>query len=136
MEVQITYNEVLQFLSSHANVDTSRLQIVRNNSRTLVISYEISRWIPTVMISVSLDMVAEYQLSLSYDCSAAASMIISGALAFLESKIPAGVKVDTSAKTVYIYLDVINGLEKVLQYITPIDICFDVDAICLKGNIK
>lgn len=136
MEVQITYNEVLQFLSSHANVDTSRLQIVRNNSRTLVISYEISRWIPTVMISVSLDMVAEYQLSLSYDCSAAASMIISGALAFLESKIPAGVKVDTSAKKVYIYLDVINGLDKALQYVIPTDIRFDADLIHVEGCLK
>ena len=133
MEVHISYNEVLRFIRNHANVDVSRLQMVRQNSRTLAISYDISDWVPTVTISVSVDKVTEHHLYLSYDCSAAASMIISGVVSFLQSKIPAGVKVDTASKKVYIYLDVINGLDKVLQYVTPSDIYFDTDAIILKG---
>lgn len=133
MEVQISYNELLRFLRNHANVDVSRLQIVRMSSRTLAISYDISAWVPTVTISVSVDKVTDHHLYLSYDCSAAASMIISGVVSFLQSKIPAGVKVDTTSKKVYIYLDVINGLDKVLQYVTPSDIYFDTDAIILKG---
>ena len=133
MEVHISYNEVLRFIRNHANVDVSRLQMVRQNSRTLAISYDISDWVPTVTISVSVDKVTDHHLYLSYDCSAAASMIISGVVSFLQSKIPAGVKVDTTSKKVYIYLDVINGLDKVLQYVTPSDIYFDTDAIILKG---
>lgn len=136
MEVHISYNEVLRFIKNHTNVDTSRLQIVRKSSRTLAISYDISDWVPTVTISVSVDTVTEHHLYLSYDCSAAASMIISGVVSFLQSKIPAGVKVDTTSKKVYVYLDVINGLEKVLQYVTPTDIYFDADVINVKGNIK
>lgn len=136
MEIQISYNELLRFLRNHANVDVSRLQIIRKSSRTLAISYDISDWVPTVTISVSVDKVTEHHLYLSYDCSAAASMIISGVVSFLQSKIPAGVKVDTSLKKVYVYLDVINGLEKALQYVTPTDICFDADGICVKGNLK
>ena len=136
MEVQISYNELLRFLRNHANVDVSRLQIVRMSSRTLAISYDISAWVPTVTISVSVDKVTDHHLYLSYDCSAAASMIISGVVSFLQSKIPAGVKVDTTSKKVYIYLDVINGLDKVLQYVTPSDIYFDTDAIILKGCLR
>ena len=136
MELQITYNELLRFLGNHTNIDTSRLQIVRMSSRTLAISYDISVWVPTVTISISVDKVTEHHLYLSYDCSAAASMIISGVVSFLQSKIPAGVKVDTTSKKVYVYLDVINGLEKALQYVTPTDIRFDADAINVKGNLK
>ena len=136
MEIQISYNELLRFLRNHANVDVSRLQMVRQNSRTLAISYDISDWVPTVTISVSVDKLTEHHLYLSYDCSAAASMIISGVASFLQSKIPAGVKVDTSSKKVYVYLDVINGLEKVLQYVTPTDICFDADAISVSAELK
>lgn len=136
MEVHISYNEVLRFIRNHANVDVSRLQMVRQNSRTLAISYDISDWVPTVTISVSVDKVTEHHLYLSYDCSAAASMIISGVVSFLQSKIPAGVKVDTTSKKVYVYLDVINGLEKALQYVTPTDIRFDADAISVKGSLK
>ena len=136
MELQITYNELLRFLGNHTNIDTSRLQIVRMSSRTLAISYDISVWVPTVTISVSVDKITEHHLYLSYDCSAAASMIISGVVSFLQSKIPAGVKVDTTSKKVYVYLDVINGLEKALQYVTPTDICFDADAISVKGSLK
>lgn len=85
MEVHISYNEVLRFIRNHANVDVSRLQMVRQNSRTLAISYDISAWVPTVTISVSVDKVTEHHLYLSYDCSAAASMIISGVVSFLQS---------------------------------------------------
>lgn len=136
MEVQISYNEVLRFLRNHANVDTSRLQIIRKSSRTLAISYDISAWVPTVTISVSVDKVTDHHLYLSYDCSAAASMIISGVVSFLESKIPAGVKVDTTSKKVYIYLDVINGLDKVLQYVTPKDIQFETNMIYVSAELK
>ena len=136
MELQITYNELLRFLRNHANVDTSRLQIVRKGSRTLAISYDISAWAPTVTISISVDKITEHHLYLSYDCSAAASMIISGVVSFLQSKIPAGVKVDTSSKKVYVYLDVINGLEKVLQYVTPTDIQFETNVIHVSAELK
>ena len=136
MEVQISYNELLRFLRNHANVDVSRLQIIRKSSRTLAISYDISDWVPTVTISVSVDKVTEHHLYLSYDCSAAASMIISGVVSFLQSKIPAGVKVDTTSKKVYVYLDVINGLEKALQYVTLTDIRFDADAISVSAELK
>ena len=129
MEVQISYNDILRFLRNHANVDTSRLQIIRKSSRTLAISYDISAWVPTVTISVSVDKVTDHHLYLSYDCSAAASMIISGIVSFLQSKIPVGIKVDTTSKKVYVYLDEINGLEKALQYVTPTDIHFDADVI-------
>lgn len=136
MEVQISYNELLRFLRNHANVDVSRLQIVRMSSRTLAISYDISAWVPTVTISVSVDKVTDHHLYLSYDCSAAASMIISGVVSFLQSKIPAGVKVDTTSKKVYVYLDVINGLEKALQHVTLTDIRFDADAISVSAELK
>ena len=136
MELQITFSELLRFLGKHTNIDTSRLQIVRMSSRTLAISYDISDWVPTVTISVSVDKVTEHHLYLSYDCSAAASMIISGVVSFLQSKIPAGVKVDTTSKKVYVYLDVINGLEKALQYVTPTDICFDAAAISVSAELK
>ena len=136
MELQITYNELLRFLGNHTNIDTSRLQIVRMSSRTLAISYDISVWVPTVTISVSVDKITEHHLYLSYDCSAAASMIISGVVSFLQSKIPAGVKVDTTSKKVYLYLDVINGLEKVLQYVTPTDIQFETNMIYVRGCLK
>lgn len=136
MELQITFSELLRFLGKHTNIDTSRLQIVRMSSRTLAISYDISVWVPTVTISVSVDEVTEHHLYLSYDCSAAASMIISGVVSFLQSKIPAGVKVDTTSKKVYVYLDVINGLEKALQYVTPTDICFDAAAISVSAELK
>lgn len=136
MEVQISYNEVLRFIRNHANVDVSRLQIVCKSSRTLAISYDISDWVPTVTISVSVDKVTEHHLYLSYDCSVAASMIISGVVSFLQSKIPAGVKVDTTSKKVYVYLDVINGLEKALQYVTPTDIYFDAAVIYVRGCLK
>ncbi len=135
MEVQISYNEVLRFLRNHANVDVSRLQIVRKGSRTLAISYDISAWAPIVTISISVDKVTEHHLYLSYDCSAA-SMIISGIVSFLQSQIPAGIKVDTTSKKVYVYLDEINGLEKALQYVTPTDIHFDADVIHVSANLK
>ena len=135
MEVQISYNDILRFLRNHANVDTSRLQIIRKSSRTLAISYDISAWAPIVTISISVDKVTEHHLYLSYDCSAA-SMIISGIVSFLQSQIPAGIKVDTTSKKVYVYLDEINGLEKALQYVTPTDIHFDADVIHVSANLK
>ncbi len=136
MELQITFSEVLRFLGNHTNIDISRLQIVCKSSRTLAISYDISDWVPSVTISVSVDKVAEHHLYLSYDCSAAASMIISGVVSFLQSKIPAGVKVDTTSKKVYVYLDVINGLEKALQYVTLKNIQFETNVVHISAELK
>jgi hypothetical protein len=54
----------------------------------------------------------------------------------LQSKIPAGVKLDTTSKKVYVYLDVINGLEKALQYVTPKDIQFETNVIHVSAELK
>jgi len=66
---------------------------------------------------------------MSYDCGTAASLMIAGAVAYLEGKIPSGIEVNATDKRVNIYPQRFKQLEKALEYVALSDVAFEENAV-------
>ena len=66
---------------------------------------------------------------MTYDCSPAAAVIVSGLVAQFENRIPSQLEVNTTEKRVSIYPRRFEKLEKVLEYVSLSDIIFEQEAV-------
>ena len=79
---------------------------------------------PTITIKFHIEA-----MCMSYDCGAATSLMITGAVAYLEETIPSGIDVNTTDKRVNIYPMRFKQLEKVLEYVALSNITFEEYAV-------
>ncbi len=125
MKAIIRYDEIQNIIRElYSKVVT--LKTIDN--KTVEIGYKPHRFI-SMSLSVHIDTIESDAIHLSYDCSSAMSMIISGTVAIVEQRIPEGIVVDASKKQICVYPQQIDKIRKALDYLSLADISFTEDAM-------
>lgn len=125
MNAAITYNEVSDFIQKEFKIRPSFITI---DEKTIRASYNPGLFMPTIGINFHIEAVSKDIVCVSYECGAAASLMIAGVFAFLEEKIPKGIEVDSVSKRVNIYPQRFKQVEKALKFVALSDITFEADS--------
>ena len=133
MNITIIYSEIADFCEKEFRL---RPQFTRIDNSRLCISYKPSLFMPTISVELQLDALNDDCICMTYYCNAAASLIISGIVAYIEQNIPKGIVVDTSDKRIDIYPQRVEQLEQVLKYTTLSDISFTDMAVSVALSLK
>ena len=126
MKAQISYNEISEYIARKFKVRPTLAYI---DERTMEVSYRPAVFLPAMEIGIRVEAVRGNIVCLSYQCGAAATLIISGVMAYLEKHIPLGVEINTSNKRINLFLERIPQLAKALEHIELKDLCFDSEGI-------
>lgn len=126
MNVIITYKEISDFIEQKFKIRPLFSSIDR---RTLNVSYKPMAFMPSIDIKFVIDEISDDSVSITYDCGAAAALMIAGVITYLKENIPNGVDVNTTDRKVKIYPQQIEQVEKVLEYVALFDITFDENSI-------
>ena len=129
MHIQLTYNEILNYMKSKFHVEPT-VEVIDN--KTIRISYKMGMFVPTINVNLRVDSVSEETIALSYECSSIVNGLLSGAIGFIEQKIPKHqLEILPDAKRILVHLDAFKELEKVLAVVEPTDITFNNNAVVL-----
>ena len=126
MNVLITYKEISDFIEQKFKIRPLFSSIDR---RTLNVSYKPMAFMPSIDIKFVIDEISDDSVSISYNCGAAAALMIAGVVTYLKENIPNGVDVNTTDRKVKIYPQQIEQVEKALEYVALSDITFDENSI-------
>ena len=126
MNAIITYKEISDFIEREFHV---RPMFTTVDKKTFEVSYKPGFFMPVIVVKFHIDAMRQDVLCLSYECGAAAALMIAGAVSYLEGKIPSGVEVDTDNKRIDIYPHGLQQLEKAMEYVTLSDVSFDEGAV-------
>lgn len=126
MNVIITYKEISDFIEQKFKIRPLFSSIDR---RTLNVSYKPMAFMPSIDIKFVIDEISDDSVSISYNCGAAAALMIAGVVTYLKENIPNGVDVNTTDRKVKIYPQQIEQVEKALEYVALSDITFDENSI-------
>ena len=126
MNCVITYKEISDFIEQKFKIRPLFSSIDR---RTLNVSYKPMAFMPSIDIKFVIDEISDDSVSISYDCGAAAALMIAGVVTYLNENIPNGVDVNTTNRKVKIYPQQIEQVEKALEYVALSDITFDESSI-------
>ncbi len=122
MNASITYDEIAEFIERKFMI-RPKLAVV--SEKILDVSYRPGLFLPAISVKFHIEGIYKDFICLSYDCGTAASLMITGVVAYLEEKIPNGVEVNTIEKRVNIYLNRFKQIEKAFEYVALNDISFD-----------
>ena len=126
MNILITYKEISDFIEQKFKIRPLFSSIDR---KTLNVSYKPMAFMPSIDIKFVIDEISDDSVSISYDCGAAAALMIAGVVTYLKENIPNGIDVNTTNRKVKIYPQQIEQVEKALEYVALSDIVFDDDSI-------
>ncbi len=126
MNAIITYKEISDFIKKEFKI---RPEFTAVDVKTLEVSYKPGVFMPEIAVKFHIEAMRKDVVCMSYDCGIAASLMIAGAVAYLEEKIPNGIEVNTADKRVNIYPQRFKQLEKVLEYVALSDIAFEENAV-------
>ena len=126
MNVLITYKEISDFIEQKFKIRPLFSSIDR---RTLNVSYKPMAFMPSIDIKFVIDEISDDSVFISYNCGAAAALMIAGVVTYLNENIPNGVDVNTTNRKVKIYPQQIEQVEKALEYVALSDITFDENSI-------
>lgn len=126
MNCVITYKEISDFIEQKFKIRPLFSSIDR---KTLNVSYKPMAFMPSIDIKFAIDEISDDSVSISYDCGAAAALMIAGVVTYLNENIPNGVDVNTTNRKVKIYPQQIEQVEKALEYVALSDITFDENNI-------
>ena len=97
MKVSVYYEEVSNYVEKHYLVRPSIKQV---DDKTLSIEYTPHKFIPAISVAVRIEAMRKDVICMSYECSKAMSLLISGAIAHIEKQIPQGIEIDTDSKRI------------------------------------
>ncbi len=126
MNAIIAYKEILDFIEREFKIRPT-FSVV--DEKTVEVSYKLSTFLPEIAVKFHVEAMRKDVICMSYDCGTAASLMIAGAVAYLEEKIPNGIEVNTTDKRVNIYPQRFKQLEKVLEYVALSNIAFEENAV-------
>jgi hypothetical protein len=126
MNAVITYKEISDFIEKEFKI---RPKFTTVDEKTFEVSYKPGVFMPTIAVKFHIESLRRDIVSMSYDCGAAASLMISSAIAFLEEKLPNGVEVNTTKKFVNVYLQRFKQVEKALEYVALSNITFEENSV-------
>ena len=128
MNAVISYKEISDFVERQYKI---RPMLNTVDTQTVEVSYKPGALIPAIVIKFKIDEVSDDIVQLSYDCGKGAAFVITGALAYLEQKIPQGIEVNTTDKRIKVYPHQIKELEKALEYVALNKVRFEDSSINL-----
>ena len=128
MKATISYTEMSAWAGKRFHIAPA---FKRMDEKSLEVSFKPGRFIPTVKVTFKVEAMRKDVVCLSYNCSTAVSLLISGAVEHLQSKIPHGIEVKPDDKRVNVYLDRIDKLKNALDYVAPTDLSFGEEEVCL-----
>ena len=128
MNAVITYNEISNFVEKQYKI---RPVLNTIDSQTVEVSYKPGAFLPSIGVKLRIDDVVDDIVHLSYDCGAAASLMIAGIVAYLEQKLPNGIEVNTTDKRIVVSPQKFKELEKVLEHVALNTIRFEDDSVNL-----
>ena len=120
------YKEISDFIEQKFKIRPLFSSIDR---RTLNVCYKPMAFMPSIDIKFVIDEISDDSVSISYNCGAAAALMIAGVVTYLNENIPNGVDVNTTNRKVKIYPQQIEQVEKALEYVALSDITFDENSI-------
>lgn len=126
MNVIITYKEISDFIEKKFKIRPTFSSINRN---ILNVSYKPMAFMPSIDVKFVIDEISDDSIFISYDCGAAAALMIAGVVTYLKENIPNGVDVNTTDRKVKIYLQQIEQVVKALNYVALSDIAFKEDFV-------
>lgn len=126
MNALITYKEISDFIEKQYKI---RPMLNTLDTQTVEVSYKPSALLPAIVIKLRIDEVSDDVVHLSYDCGKGASFVITGAVAYLDQKIPKGIEVNTTDKCITVYPRQIKELEKALEYVALNKVRFEDNSI-------
>lgn len=132
MNVVVTYKEISDFIESEYKI---RPKFTTINEKSVEVSYKPGAFLPSIGVKFNIDAMRKDVVCLSYDCSVAASMLIAGAVGYLEEKIPSGIEVNIEDKRVNIYPLRFGQLERVWEYIALSDIAFGEKGVTISLSL-
>lgn len=132
MKITVRFDEIADFVEKKLKV---KLNFVCLDSKGFEINYK-PVFLPSIGISFKVEEVEDDILRLSYDCNKAASLVIAGAVAYIENSIPKAIEVDITNKNVIVRLQHFEKLEKVLNVLCLEDVYFASDAINVIAGLK
>lgn len=133
MIIRIVFEELLSYVKRHYGV-APQLNCV--DKKTLEVGYKPASFIPQITVRLRIEDICGEVVCLSYDCSKAMTLLITGAVELLNEKMPGGVKVDTTYRRIELLLNQIDALTKALTYIQPNDLLFNPNSIDLVVALK
>lgn len=131
MNVQLNYEEILSYVENKYHV---KPMINTVDESTLSIAYKMNAFVPTMTVDVHVDEVSQESVVLSYNCSTIVAGLLKGIILLIEEKTPKHkINISTDDKKIYIHLDAIKQLEKILEFVVPTRINFDRNSmnVCL-----
>lgn len=129
MNVQLTYNEIMNYVKSRFHVEPIMEAV---DSKTLRITYKMNMFVPTVSVDLHIDSVSNKTVVLSYRCSDIVNGLLKGVIGFVEQKIPKHkVEVLTDTRLIKIHLNAFEELDRVLSIVEPTGITFNNEAVVL-----
>ena len=132
MNAIITYKEISDFIEKKFKI---RPTFTTVDEKTFEVSYKPGVFTPLIAIKFRVEAVSNDILFMSYECNTPASLMIAGAVAYLEEKIPSGIEVNTTDKRVNIYLQRFKQMEKVLEYVALSEILLGDDSVSVALSI-
>ena len=126
MNAVITYKEISDLIEKEYKI---RPKFTTVDEKTLEVSYKPSVFMPAIAVKFHIEAMRKDVVCISYDCGTAASLMIAGAVAYLEEKIPSGIEVNTTDKRVNIYPQSVKQLEKALEYLALSNIVFEENSV-------
>ncbi len=126
MNAVITYKEIADFIEREFKIRPTFSAV---DEKTVEVSYKLSTFLPEIAVKFHIEAMRKDVVCMSYDCGTAASLMIAGAVVYLEEKIPNGLEVNTTDKRVNIYPQRFKQAEKMLEYVALSDIAFEEDAV-------
>ena len=124
MNIVVTYDEISDYIKKKFKLSINFAFI---ETKKVAISYRPMALIPSIELELNIIEVSNDKVSISYNCGGATSLVISGAISFLQNKIPNGIEVDTKTQLVSIRPRHIEQLKDALEYIVLSDINFEKD---------
>ena len=126
MNAVITYKEISDLIEKEYKI---RPKFTTVDEKTLEVSYKPGVFMPAIAVKFRIEAMRKDVVCISYDCGTAASLMIAGAVAYLEEKIPSGIEVNTTDKRINVYPLRFKQLEKALEYLALSNIVFEENSV-------
>ena len=122
MNVTITYKEISDFIEKKFRIHP---QFVTVDEKTVDVSYKPGAFLPAISVRFHIEAMRKDVLCLSYECGAPVALMIAGVVGYLQERIPSGIEVNSTDKSVNLYLQRFGQIEKALEYVALSDIAFE-----------
>jgi len=134
MNVQLTYNEIMNYVKSQFHVEPIMEAV---DSKTLRITYKMNMFVPAVSVDLHVDSISNGTVVLSYRCSDIVNGLLGSVIGLVEQKIPRHkIEILTDTRQIKIHLNAFEELDKVLALVEPTDISFNDKSAELKLLLK